>query len=894
MTPPFADAARITPYPFVAHQVPSSPDSADASRTTKKKRQRPRAERNPQQEEDVRFNTGPVRYAASGPRRGSRQAGRSYPDDRNGKRSLAALHPHYSNFTSLGIPDYPPPSFQEAINTPLSQSSISLVTAPMSSIPEDNQDDESPAELIPTTRRMEIDPLNEVAPMDYTSESDDSALVIVNKNEVPVCFTDFPPAKHENKKDWFKRRKQDTSISSTSTVEKSGGVARGRKLPRITIPINPDPSGMHEQETMSSPKRRFLSLSPIKTIFPSKTVGKLDRPLSATSSPSSPKFSLGNRNFFRSTNSLTLLRLSGSQNKDPLSRRLFIHKGKERAMEPVIQENLQDNWEVVEQATDGERGEGIRPEVENHPQSLMSVVIDSFSANGSTTTLLKIFPTKRSRSTRSTRSTTTFDGSESVAPTTATNGNSDTISPQTLSPPFEPRLEGQKSPDQKTNDTPLTSGSPTPVANTPTASPSQGSPSEHLISSKEGLSPPTALQSLHVPLPAQLRPNVTTNPKAMEGDVSKHDLETLLPMTPVYQTYQERNTPSAIDELKEKLPQPLVPVAVWSSPAASRSIPDLLTDSDHTPSLHALSGCSCGTRHNVNASFSSIPSPLGMHMYPSFQMPTPPQFTLLSKASAGEEPLSPSRPPYAGRPLPRPPPIPDVQRTIINPVLTVNTLSVARKSIGPPEDIHKEGKGQRGEGLLIDLEDTSLDTNPLLSPTTTLLSASDESHYHSQVYLPLMSSPSSSTIFPRDPLTSHISFSPSSIQSTSTVVIPGSNHLTSCPQHRYQYQHNHRFPYLLSRHQDPNVFSKSNLDLPSRFRDGIHESSQSDLHHGYPQGPAGGGSLSHCCSCEHSVMPWSTQAPPPAMPVTHGVYQPHYHHHMTMDNGPRQRHHLSY
>lgn len=885
MTPPFADAARITPYPFVVHQVPSSPDGADASRTTKKKRQRSRAERSPQQEEEVRFNTGPVRYATSGPRRGSRQAGRSYPDDRNGERSLAALHPYHSNSAFLGIPDYPPPSFQEAINTPLSQSTISLVTAPMSSIPEDNQDDESPSETIPTTRRMEVDPLDEVAPMEYTSESDDSALVIINKNEVPVCSTDFPSAKHENKKDWFKRRKQDPPISSTSTVEKSGDVARGRNLPRITIPINPAPSGMHEQEPMSSPKRRFLSLSPMKIIFPSKTVAQLDRPLSATSSPPSPKISLGNRNFFRSTNSLTassLLRLPGSQKKDPLSRRLFTHKGKERSREPVVQENLQDNWEVVEQTTDGERGEAIRPEAENHPQSLMSVVIDSFTANGSTTTLLKIFPTKRSRS------STTFDGSDSVAP--ITNGIYDAISPQISSPLIEPRLEGQKSPDEETNDTPLTSESPTPVASTPTASPSQGSPSEYLISTQEGLSPPTASQSLHAPLPAQLRPNVTIDPKATEGDVSMHDLGILLPMTPVYQTNQESNTPSVIDELKEKLPQPLVPVAVWCSPAASRSIPDLLTDSDHTPSLHVPSGCSCGTIHNVNPSFSSIPSPLGMHMYPSYQ------FTLLSKASAGEEPLSPTRPLYAGRPLPRPPPIPDVQRTIINPVLTVNTLSVAGKSIGPSDDIRNEGKSKQGEGLLIDLEDTSLDTNPLLSPTTTLLSASDESRYQSQVYLPLMSSPSSSTIFPRDPLASHLSFSPSSIQSTSTVIIPGPNHLTSCPQHRYQYQHNHRFPYPLSQHQDPNGFSKSNLDLSSRFRDGIHESSQSDLHrhHGYPQGPAGGGSLGHCCSCDHSVMPWSTQPPPPAMPVTHGIYQPHYHHHLTMDNGQRQRHHLAH
>ena len=85
MPPPFADAARITPYPFVVHQVPSTPENADTSRTTKKKRQRSRAERNTHQEEEVRFNTGPIRYGTPGSRRTSRQAGRSYGDDRNGE-----------------------------------------------------------------------------------------------------------------------------------------------------------------------------------------------------------------------------------------------------------------------------------------------------------------------------------------------------------------------------------------------------------------------------------------------------------------------------------------------------------------------------------------------------------------------------------------------------------------------------------------------------------------------------------------------------------------------------------------------------------------------------------------------------------------------------------------
>lgn len=748
----------------------------------------------------------------------------------------------------------------------------------MSSIPEDNHE-EGPSEPTPKTRRMEIDPLNEVAPVDNTPESDDSALVIINKNEVPVCSTDFPPAKHENKKDWFKRRKQIVPIASTSTVEKSEDLARGRKLPRITIPINPDPSGIHEEEPITSPKRRFLSLSPIKTIFPSKAA-HLDRPLSAISSPSSPRFSLGNKNFFRSTNSLTpssLLRVPGPQKKDSISRRLFSHKGKERAKEPIFSESLQDNWEVVEQTADGEQ-----VEVEEHPQSLMSVVIDSFSANGSTTTSLKDSPTK----TKS-RSVTPSDEAHLAAPTSPlTDGNSDTTSPQIASQSRS--FEDQNSPDQldqKMTDTPQTSLSSTPLARTPTSSPPQTSPAETVIL-QEQLLPSAASHSFPTPLPPS-RPNVIIDPQATEGDIAKYNLEPPFPMTPVYLTNSERGTSPGIDEFKEKLPPPLVPVAVWCSPAASRSIPDLLTNSDHTlRSPHTGSACSCGTRQNVNPSFKSIPSPLGMHTYPSYQTSIPPNLSLLS----AEEPLTTTRPHYAGRPLPCPPPIPDVQRRIINSVLTVNTGPAAGMSNGSSDRACKEGKGKEGEGLLIDLEDTSLDTNPLSSPTTTIRSGSDESRYHSQVYLPLMPSPSSSAIFTREPLPTELFFSPSSI-STNTVIIPRPNHLT-CPQHRYQYQqHNHRFPYSLSQ---PQAFSKSNLDLPSRYHDGMHDSLQSDVHRLQDLiRDTGGGTLNHYCSCEHSVMPRVTHQPPSSMPVTHGVYPSHYHH-LTMDNTQRQRHHLAH
>ena len=677
------DAARINPYPFVVHQVPDNP--------SKKKRQRSRPS---PPDDQPRFNTGPVRHPPS--------ASRRLP--RNGTAFLA-------------IPDYPPPTFQEAINTgPLSQSSLSLPTAPISSIPDD-----SPEELTPrpvySVPRMEIDPINDLTPLEDTSESDDSALVIVNKNEVPVCSTDFPPAKHESKKDWFKRRKQqETPLPSTSALyKKSHDSSRGRNLPRITIPINPDPSGLSPEVPLSSPKRRFLSLSPIKTIFPSKNPALQERPLTVTnSSPSSPQSSLGNKNFFRSATSLSaslsassLLRLPVSQKTNSLSRRLFTHKGKERATEPVVHENLHDNWEVVDRTADAERVDTVRVHAEDHPQSLMSVVMDSFSANCSTTTFLRNSPTH----TKS-RSITPSDESHSPGPTAPLTSNPD-------APKITPPLEGQKFSVQQRTDTPQTSLSPTPLARTPTSSQPQSQASISHEASQRLIAP----QSSSVAIDLH-----TTDKSNLEASVS-------MP------TNHESKDPA----LGEKLPPPLVPVAVWSSPTASRSIPDLLTYTTDLPSHHAV--CSCGTTHNnMNPSFKSIP--LGRHMYSgAYRTSTPPQAALLTKTSAAVE--DPTRAHYASRPLPRPPPFPDVQKPVMNSVLTAGGKSAS-------ENTHKEGKGKEKEGLLIDLEDTSLDPKPRPSLTMTVRSGSDESRYHSQVYLPLLPSPASSAAasFSREPLPS--------------------------------------------------------------------------------------------------------------------------------------------
>jgi len=86
-----ADAANISPYPFVVRQErqPNPPtDSSDPGRNAKGKK--PKAKpRTPRQEEEIRFNTGPrnlrVPPANRGGRRGFRMPGRGYADDNNGE-----------------------------------------------------------------------------------------------------------------------------------------------------------------------------------------------------------------------------------------------------------------------------------------------------------------------------------------------------------------------------------------------------------------------------------------------------------------------------------------------------------------------------------------------------------------------------------------------------------------------------------------------------------------------------------------------------------------------------------------------------------------------------------------------------------------------------------------
>ncbi|KAJ3509741.1 hypothetical protein NLJ89_g5053 [Agrocybe chaxingu] len=393
-----ADAANISPYPFVVRQgrpvidpVPENPEPPARSSKKAMARARRAAERNARQEEERRFNTGPrnLRFPNKGGRR-FRLPGRGYED--------------------RGIPDYPPPSFQEAMTSPPMSgcsSTTSLVQqqqVPMAPLVVPERIPEvvlahTPEEAVESTDNAAS--TNDTAGSDENESDSDESIFIIDKNSVPVASTDLPRGaalEERVKMDWIKRRGVEFPIApSPEPVRKSNDSkedklgTRGRSTTRLpTLKIDPDPVEGEDTTGASSPtasaKRRFLSLSPLRTIFPPRSPVHQDRAMSAHPSPSasSSPYS-GSRIFFRSTTSLATasflrLPLSGStfggKSEVSLTRKLFSHKGKERAKYPSYNEP----WEVVDES---ECDDADEEDIRRRP-SLMAAV-EAISSNTSTT-----------------------------------------------------------------------------------------------------------------------------------------------------------------------------------------------------------------------------------------------------------------------------------------------------------------------------------------------------------------------------------------------------------------------------------------------------------------------------------------------------------------------------
>ncbi|KAF9525057.1 hypothetical protein CPB83DRAFT_909456 [Crepidotus variabilis] len=780
-----ADAANVSPYPFVVHQVPSPPQeqtdrSARPSKAKKRLRQRQeRSDARQGQEEERRFNVGPRRTTTHGTRRAILPPPRALPN---------------------GVPDYPPPSFEETVNRPSmsvcssTTSLVSVLPTPPLAIPEDIPEDQpppSPAAHSETTqkRRAEIDPVSEASASDNASESDESALVIINKNEIPVSSNDLPRGRDleaKIKKDWLKRRGVDFPTASSSDPPKvSNTLPRGRKPARPTLLIDPAVANspyMSPTSPLSSPKRRFLSLSPIRTIFPTKNIIQEDKAHSAHPSPiSTPPSSpyTGSKSFFRSTTSLatvSFLRLPGvssssqsQSTKGSLSRRLFSFKGKAKE---IVVDSVEDAWEVVPKNA----GEDELKK-EEHPASLLAMVESSM--NGSAVTLAKASPT---------RSTFSVQSSPNRLQSALTSPSVVSLQNKTPVTPFLERSVNRRSMNISPT-IPEAPETPTATAQTPTtgapSTPPQ-TPTKITETSSSSTPPPKPVAKPPPPLRMETRPN--HKQLVAEPLVDDMALETPLPMTPVYQTYFENNTPPNVNALKEQIRSP---IPIHPQHQASHSVADFFDEPEpHTPPP-TEQGCVCGgTPHSKGRSLAlhELPPHPMTSVYPHHPsgFPTQTQVSLLMRPSINDEPMTPTKhqqPNYhARRPLPRPPPgqgldtPPPASVTFSRAHADVDSIysSLSMTNRSSPT-------GSIPEGHLIDLEDTTLDS--CISPTST--EATTGSRYdhpdaqaYSRRYEPdvhsLSSGPSSSNNSVRERsglLTSghpDLSFGSSSFQASST------------------------------------------------------------------------------------------------------------------------------
>ena len=386
------DAANPHPYPFVVRQERLAPENRERNGKPKKSKPRPRADRNTRQEEEIRFNTGPrnlrgviVNCRSRRPFRILGRYDRGY-DDHTGTVFYPKFYLSTLSQLFLGIPDYPPPSFQEAMTTPLSARSSRTTLVPVSIptvlIPEN----------IPEVPEVPVEPsnietLNELIVSGHGSDSDES-LQIIDKSSV-VCSDDLPKGvelEQRIRSDWKIRRGLDfpgsSYADSSQSLGNSMGTDRGRSSLRVPgrLTIDPDASAVEAESNMSpiSPaKRRFLSLSPLRTILSPRLL--TDRPMSAHPTPYSSPYAASSRNvFFRSSmnlasSSMMKLSFSPDKNDSSLTRKLF-GKGKEKldTWEVLDEDNYPDEFEA-----EGRCQSSLMSEVQSVESSTSFIVGDS-------------------------------------------------------------------------------------------------------------------------------------------------------------------------------------------------------------------------------------------------------------------------------------------------------------------------------------------------------------------------------------------------------------------------------------------------------------------------------------------------------------------------------------
>lgn len=297
-------------------------------------------------------------------------------------------------FLYTGVPDYPPPSFQEAISGSLAPSNTPTQSSSPASLEVSSHHSTDHQTHIPGSERSITQ--NSLSDSPSPSESEDSLEIIENThpNELSI---DRASRMESNQGITFPTPSLSSAAANISIDSQLGsGPSRGRPSAKWSSKNDLTADDSEEEPRISpvrSTTKRFLSLSPLRTLFPAKHLSPQDRAYSAHPVPeSSPYSAPANANCYRSTTSLTsstVFRLPFGHSTLTLatpkpesvkssSKRLFRSKTREKEKEKKGKKKREfdeesdeswDTWELLERQP--ESGEIRR--VEPEPRSLSAM-----------------------------------------------------------------------------------------------------------------------------------------------------------------------------------------------------------------------------------------------------------------------------------------------------------------------------------------------------------------------------------------------------------------------------------------------------------------------------------------------------------------------------------------
>lgn len=309
-----------------------------------------------------------------------------------------------------GVPDYPPPSFQEAVGAPAVSSNVAgpsslrttLEIPPRGS--SESQRDMSSSDLS-SGRGSPLDTPS-------ASESEDSGEFV--EADHPLGLLRGIQDRRGAGRQGIEFPCPGPSLGSPMCVNASispsseSVLSRGRAKTKLQSVLDLTEDVSEPEQDYNAPrstKKRFLSLSPLRTLFPPKHQALEIRALSAHPTPgTSPYAAPHAAHFFRSTTSLatssvlrlpfgsSTLTLTANKPESVKSRRFFHNKEKEKEKEvqqaDCPPESL-DSWEIL----DDEENVNTR-KIEYEPRSLMATIAAVSESPNSPLVASEVSPTR--------------------------------------------------------------------------------------------------------------------------------------------------------------------------------------------------------------------------------------------------------------------------------------------------------------------------------------------------------------------------------------------------------------------------------------------------------------------------------------------------------------------